>query len=114
VPVPANNKVTDISNMFDCCHAFYTDDDENKVKIYLKFISNNNEGFSNLTALKKCTCTWQDCYLNKLTETWFSNTGNMLTNCNQAFKFAQFNQRYSDDVSDKIAYNVSEGIMVGN
>ena len=114
VPVPANNKVTDISNMFDYCHAFYTDADENKVKIYLKFISNNKEGFSNLTALKKCTCTWQDCYLNKLTETWFSNTGNMLTNCNQAFKFAQFNQRYSDDVSDKIAYNVNEGIMVGN
>ncbi len=114
VSIPSNSKVTNISNLFYNCHAFYTDEESATHRIYLKFMSGNNEGFSNLTNLHICTSAWEDCYLNKLTETWFANTEKALTNCSYAFKFAQFNQRYSDDSSDKIAYVVDADIYIGN
>ncbi len=114
VSIPSNSKVTNISNLFYNCHAFYTDEESVTHRIYLKFMSGNNEGFSNLTNLHICTSAWEDCYLNKLTETWFANTEKALTNCSYAFKFAQFNQRYSDDSSDKIAYVVDADIYIGN
>lgn len=114
ISIPANSNITDISSLFENCHAFYTDEEENKVKIYLKFTSNGIEGFSNLPNLKKCSCAWKDCYLNKLTENWFANTSKVLSNCEQAFEFAQFYQRYSDDTSDKIAYEVNQEIALDN
>ena len=114
VSIPSNNKVTNISNLFYNCHAFYTDEESKTHRIYLKFMSGNNEGFSNLTNLHICTSAWEDCYLNKLTETWFANTEKALTNCSYAFKFTQFNQRYSDDISDKTAYVVEDAIYIGN
>jgi hypothetical protein len=74
VPIPANSKITDISNLFDNCHAFFTSEDDGVIyRIYLKFVSGDNEGFSNLTSLRKCSCAWKDCYIHKLTENWFAN-----------------------------------------
>ncbi len=114
VPIPINSKITNISNMFNGCHAFFTDDEGNKIKIYLNFTSNGEIGFSNLTGLRQCISTWEDCYLNKLSEHWFVNTNNLLTNCTAAFRYAQFRQRYSDDLSDKVAYVVNADIAIGN
>lgn len=115
VPIPANSKVTDISNLFDNCHAFYTSEDDGVVyRIYLKFVSGDSEGFSNLTSLRKCLCAWKDCYIHKLTENWFANVKGNLTNCDQAFKFTQFKQRYSDDITDKIPYTINAEITIGN
>ena len=114
VEIPANSLITDISNMFDFCHAFFTDAEGNKEKIYINFKSEDNIGFSNLTKLQKCAYSWRDCYLNKLSSTWFANVEGQLTVCNNAFTFAQFKQNYSDDMSDKVAYYVESKITLGN
>lgn len=115
VPIPANSKIKDISSMFEKCHAFYTDTTEVKNRIYLNFISGENIGFSNLSGLAKCSNAWQDCYINKLSSTWFANVENQLSLCNDAFAFAQFNQRYSDDwLEGKVAYDLQADIYLGN
>ena len=114
VEIPQNNLITDISNMFEFCHAFFTDAEENEIKIYINFKSGKNIGFSNLTKLQKCAKTWKDCYLNKLSSTWFANVEGQLTTCNNAFTFAQFKQNYSDDMSDKVAYYIEPKIKLGN
>lgn len=114
VSIPANSKVTDISSLFECCHAFYIDEAETRNRIYLNFKSENSIGFSNLSALKNCISTWADCYIYKLASTWFADVKNILANCSNAFKYTQFKQCFSDDVSTKIAYNISSNIYIGN
>lgn len=115
VNIPANSKVTDISNLFDRCHAFYTDASGKRNKIYLNFKSGDNIGFSNLTSLQNCASAWSDCYINKLTQTWFADVKGILQDCSCAFKYAQFRQCFADDYNKEgIAYNILSNIQIGN